>query len=81
MKTQCAFAVKGVKAVHNEAAAMYVSEFLEKKWLKEIGYSFDARELDVISASAFVIIGSEIQELTSKGLDGKRSKNRTRSSG
>lgn len=72
-------ASKGVRAVHNEAAAIYVSEYLQKEWLKKIGYVFNPTDLDVITAEAFVTIGTEFQAIASKERDGGQRTDRTRS--
>lgn len=60
----------------NEAAAFFVSEFLNRKWLKELGHTFDGNELDVLTAEAFVTIGVEFQRLAGKK-NGGQGNNRT----
>lgn len=43
-----------------------MGEYLKREWLSKIGYRFDASDLDVITAEAFVTIGTEFQNLTHK---------------
>jgi hypothetical protein len=66
--------------VHHEAAAILVAEFLNRKWLTDLGYTFGGDEVDILTAEAFVIIGAELQRLGRED-NGRQGSNRTRSRG
>lgn len=40
-----------------------MSEFLNRKWLSDLGYTFSGDELDILTAEAFVTIGAELQRI------------------
>lgn len=52
-----------------------VAEYLNRRHLSELGYTFGANELDILTAEAFVIIGTEFQRLREKK-DGRQGNNR-----
>lgn len=71
---------KGVKKAHDEAAAHFVAEFIKRKALAKMGYTLRLEDLDVLTAEAFVIIGTELQRLGSEGgKGGRQTTSRTRS--
>lgn len=57
-----------------------MGEYLQRQWLKSIGYTFNADDLDVVTAEAFVIIGTELQRLAGEK-NGRPGGDRTRGSG
>lgn len=54
-----------------------MAEYVNRQWLSKLGYAFDPKDLDVLTAEAFVIIGTELQRLAGEE-NGRQGNNRTR---
>jgi hypothetical protein len=57
------------------SAYPFVAEFLTKKSLKDLGYTFDGNGISSFDAEAYSLIASEFNELERKELNGNRNRN------
>ena len=57
--------VKGAD-YHSEVAAPYINEYVQRKTLRELGFTEDLSRLDCLSAEAFCIIEAEINKVQSE---------------